>query len=287
MIKNLYRLLDCGEKQKLEYFGGYLLKRPCPQALWAKGDLELWDLDTIDAEFISASEEGKGYWRDVKNNIRGERVCRNLPKSWTVTTPDYLQWNIQPNDFGNVGVFTEHWTYAESLINFFGKEAKILNLFTYSGSNCVILAKHGLQITAVDSSRTAMDTYTANMSLNKIDRKGQKLVLEDCYSFIARETRRGNRYDAVMVDAPSYGRGTKGEIFNIENDLVKLVETCRDLMTPKGKLVLTLHSPRFTPSGLKMLIQTIFPSKKVDAAEIIQKCESGRELPSGFLVKVG
>jgi len=281
-----YRLLDCGEKQKLEYFGNKLLVRPCPQALWSKGKPELWDLDVIDSEFVRTTEE-KGYWKDVRGNIKGEKTNRNLPKSWTTSTANYLQWNIQPNEFGNLGVFTEHWTYAEGLVNFFGKTAKVLNLFTYSGSNCVILAKNGIQITAVDSSRTAMDTYAANLSLNKVDRAGQKLVLEDCYKFIARETRRGSKYDGVMIDAPSYGRGTKGEIFKIEDDLVRIVETCKELMTPGGKLVLTLHSPRFTPSGLRTLIQTMFENKKVEASEIVQKCESGRELPSGFLVKVG
>jgi 23S rRNA (cytosine1962-C5)-methyltransferase len=90
-----------------------------------------------------------------------------------------------------------------------------------------------------------------------------------------------------MMDAPSYGRGTKGEVFKIEDDLVKLLHTCKNILTPKGKMVVTLHSPRFTPVLLEILCEQIFPGKKVECQEIVLKCESGVRLPSGFLVKIG
>jgi 23S rRNA (cytosine1962-C5)-methyltransferase len=234
-------------------------------------------------------------------------------------------WQVEPNDLGNVGVFFEHWEYAPDLVEFFGKKQdennldaqnlkedlgvenwdenqlnsekttvsnnqaptiKILNLFTYSGSNCVSLVKAGLGITAVDSSKTAMDLYNKNLDNNKLKRDGQRMILEDVDKFVEREIRRNAEYDGIMIDAPSYGRGRKGELFKIEENLVRLLKSCQKILKPSGKLVLTLHSPRFTPKILEILVGQIFVDKKVECSEILQKCQSGAPLPSGFLVKV-
>ncbi len=269
-----YRLLDCGDKEKLEMFGQFKLVRPCPQALWPKTRPEMWN--NIDSVFIRTSEE-KGYWN--KHN-------KNMPDSWQISSANELVWQIEPNQFGNVGVFTEHWLYADSLVDFFQSKGKILNLFTYSGSNCLILAKNGFSITVVDSSRQALNTYNQNLQNNGISLKGQRFILEDVFKFVRREVRRGNQYDGIMVDAPSYGRGTKGEIFKIEDDLAELILTCFKLLTPEGKMILTLHSPRFTPKILEILINQLFKEKTVEVSEIVPVCESGVGLPSGFLVKV-
>ncbi len=269
-----YRLLDCGDKEKLEMFGQFKLVRPCPQALWPKNKPEMWS--NVDSVFIRTSEE-KGYWN--KHN-------HNIPDNWQITSANGLIWQIELNQFGNVGVFTEHWLYADNLVNFFQPKGKILNLFTYSGSNCVILAKNGFSITVVDSSRQALSTYNQNLQNNKISLKGQRFILEDVFKFIRREVRRNSQYDGIMVDAPSYGRGTKGEIFKIEDDLVELILTCFKLLTPKGKMILTLHSPRFTPKILEILVSQLCKGKTVEVSEIVPICESGVGLPSGFLVKV-
>jgi 23S rRNA (cytosine1962-C5)-methyltransferase len=268
-----YRLLDCGDYKKVEILGDYKVIRPCPQACWEPFDKNLWK--NADAEFLRTGEEKGEY------NIIGKK----LPKSWEMESLNGLKWSIEPNEFGNIGVFTEHWIYADSLVEFFeGK--KILNLFTYSGSSCVNLVKAGFKVTAVDSSKVALGSYTRNMELNDLSRDGQRLILEDCYKFIAREERRDAKYDAIMCDAPSYGRGTKGEVFKIEDDIRKILETCKTLLTPEGRMVLTLHSPRFTPKILEIMVGQIFDEKNVVCEEILNKCESGVNLPSGFLIKI-
>jgi 23S rRNA (cytosine1962-C5)-methyltransferase len=268
-----YRLLDCGDYKKVEQLGDYKFVRPCPQACWKPFDESLWQKP--DMEFLRTGEEKGTY------NTLGKKV----PAKWSLENSEGIKWDIEPNEYGNIGVFTEHWVYCKDLPNFFtGK--KVLNLFTYSGSSCVNLVKAGFQVTAVDSSKVALTNYTRNLELNNLSREGQRIILEDCYKFIAREERRDAQYDGIMVDAPSYGRGTKGEVFKIEEDLRKILESCKNLLKPNGQMVVTLHSPRFTPTILEILVGQIFPEKNVACEEILNPCESGVKLPSGFLVKI-
>ena len=248
--------------------------------MWEPTDPTLWD--KVDAEFMQSSGE-KGFWKNVKHpNNSGS----GLPREFELENQHGLKWSIEPNEYGNIGIFAEHWIYAPELVDFFKKDAKVLNLFTYSGSSCVDLAKSGCKITAVDSSHSAMDRYVKNLQLNNVSTDGQRLILEDAFKFIAREARRGQKYDALMIDAPSYGRGTKGEVFKIEEDLVDLLKTCFELLEPDGKMVITLHSPRFTPKILEIMLHSLF-KKEVSCVEIVQQCVSGGQLPSGFLVKIG
>jgi 23S rRNA (cytosine1962-C5)-methyltransferase len=268
-----YELLDCGDYKKVEMLGEYKYIRPCPQACWEPFDKSLWA--NPDVEFFRTGEERGEYM------ITGKRP----PEKWTIENNHGIKWEITPNEFGNIGVFTEHWCYAYDLGSFFeGK--KVLNLFTYSGSNCVNLVKEGFSVTAVDSSKVALGNYTTNLESNGLSRDGQRLILEDCYKFIAREVRREAKYDAIMVDAPSYGRGTKGELFKIEDNLREILLTCKEILSDNGKMVITLHSPRFTPSILETLISQIFEGRNVSCEEILNPCTSGVKLPSGFLVKV-
>lgn len=339
-----YHFLDSGGGRKLEKFGDLTLIRPCPQAMWNPLNPKSWE--KFDAEFVRTTEE-KGDWQ---TNPSGPNKLYTLPKNWLINSKNGLVWTIEPNDFGNLGVFCEHWEYVESLVNFFNKNTnkldnsdtktenisnlsidsgqlleqpidsqqnfdetsnltttentktnssdfnnqnnqnnqfKILNLFTYSGSSCVWLIKQGFCVTAVDSSRSAMDLYNLNLDNNKLSRDGQRMILEDVDKFVDREIRREAQYDGIMIDAPSYGRGRKGELFKIEEHLVNLLKKTKNLLKRDGKLVLTLHSPRFTPAILSILVGQIFEGKKVETCEIMLKCQNGIDLPSGFLVKIG
>jgi 23S rRNA (cytosine1962-C5)-methyltransferase len=272
VYNNSYQLLDCGDYKKVEMLGNYKFIRPCPQACWEPFDKSLWT--NPDVEFERLSEEKGVYKYHTK-----------VPEEWVMQNEYGLDWEITPNEFGNIGVFTEHWCYAYDLPKFFSGK-KILNLFTYSGSNCVNLVKDDFSITAVDSSKVALSTYTRNMELNNLSRDGQRLILEDCLKFIQREERRGALYDGIMMDAPSYGRGTKGELFKIEDHLKTMLEVCKQILAPKGKMIVTLHSPRFTPAILQILVNQIFEDKTVECTEILNPCKSGVNLPSGFLVKI-
>ena len=274
-----YRLLDCGNGQKLEDFGGWKIVRPAPQAMWDKYSPDLWK--EIDSEFLRTEGE-KGMWK-AKSKKAGTPT--GLPEEWEIINDDGVTFSIVPNQFGNLGVFTEHWSYVNELAEEFDRRSPILNLFTYSGSSCIGLAKRGFKIVAVDSSKSAMNLYTTNLDQNGVNRGGHKLVLEDCYKFVEREGRRGSKYQSIMLDPPSYGRGTKGEVFAIEEHLAKLVKSCLAILAPDGELILTTHSPRFTPENLRIFIQSLMPSRKVTVREILNKCESGVSLPSGMIVK--
>jgi 23S rRNA (cytosine1962-C5)-methyltransferase len=283
-----YRLLDCGNQKKVEMLGDYKVIRPCPQALWdIDPELEEKYWKDADAEF-SLVEGEKGRWKNLKldPDVKRNKQGIGLPMEFEIESNDGIKWIIEPNDYGNIGVFTEHWIYGPELHKDFLPNCKVLNLFTYSGSNCVSLAKQGYQITAVDSSKASMDRYVENLENNGIDNKGQRFILEDVYKFVSRETRRESKYPAIMIDAPSYGRGTKGEVFKIEDDLVKLLKTSYQLLPKNGTMIVTLHSPRFTPAILQTMMSKLFVGRTVTSEEIIQKCESGTNLPSGFLVKI-
>lgn len=274
-----YRLLDCGDGKKLEDFGGFITIRPAPQAIWHPFKPELWS--QVDSEFVRTAGE-KGEWQARSKKAK---TATGLPEEWEVANEEGVIFEISPNFYGNLGVFTEHWSYVPDLAKEFDKTKPILNLFTYSGSNCVGLAKKGFKITAVDSSKSSMNFYTTNLTRNGIDRNGHKLVLEDCLKFVEREVRRGSKYASIMMDPPSYGRGTKGEVFAIEENLTKLVKACLSVLEPNGKLVLTSHSPRFTPENLRIFIESLMPGYQVTVKEILNKCESGVSLPSGMIVK--
>lgn len=270
----IYKLLDCGNGQKLELIGAYKGIRPCPQAIWQPRDPELWSTG-VNFEF-SREHNSKGEWIEYTE----------LPSDieWDITSEDGLKWTVDRNAFGNIGFFTEHWTYTHELLELFDPQEPVLNLFSYTGSSCLRLAQSGYKITVVDSSKNAITAYNRNLEINSISRDGQRLILEDCFKFIEREVRRSHTYGSLIVDAPSYGRGTKGEVFDIEKDLTSLLQTCAALLKPDGKMVLTLHSPRYTPLSLKLVCEDIFPNKKITSREIVQDCISGSQLPSGFLV---
>ncbi len=272
-----YKLLDSGNSKKVEIYGDYKLIRPCPQAIWKPFRPELWE--DADKEFIRAKGD-KGTWKNLSD-------VREIPVDWVITSENKLKWHIELNDFGNVGVFTEHWTYAPDLLNFFDSEYQVLSLFSYSGSNCVELAKNGYKITVVDSSKNAISLYNKNLEINSIPREGQRLIFEDAVKFCEREVRRKNQYKSIIVDAPSYGRGTKGEIFDIENGLLQILQLTKQLLTNDGRFILTMHSPRYTPAGLAILITQMFPDKPLEISEILNPCESGIDLPSGYLIKLG
>jgi 23S rRNA (cytosine1962-C5)-methyltransferase len=285
---SVYRLLDCGSQKKVEMLGDYKVIRPCPQALWDIDEdsmVKYWQ--NVDAEFaLVEGEKGKWKNRNLNPDEKRNKQGIGIPMEFEIESSDGVKWIIEPNEYGNIGVFTEHWLYGPALANQFQPKCKVLNLFTYSGSSCVSLAKDGYHITAVDSSKASMDRYTSNLDLNEVNRQGQRFILEDVYKFVAREARREAKYQAIMLDAPSYGRGTKGEVFKIEEDLVKLLRTVYQLLSKNGMMVVTLHSPRFTPALLQILISKLFPERTVIAEELIQKCESGVGLPSGFLVTI-
>jgi 23S rRNA (cytosine1962-C5)-methyltransferase len=281
-----YKLLDSGNQRKLEQVGDYVIIRPAPQAIWEPFTPEIWK--NADSEFVKEKGE-KGMWKGLKNpeGVKRNKLGAGIDDSWNVVSPNGLKYFIEPNDFGNIGIFPEHWIYSNDLPKLLPARAKVLNVFTYTGSNALDLVKAGCDVTVVDSAKTAMNTYTHNLDANKLSRKGQRLILEDANKFLEREIRRGSTYDCVMVDAPSYGRGTKNEVFDIEFHLIKLMQAAKKLTTSDGTIIITLHSPRFTLAALKQTVEQMFKGRKeINIQELNLKAENGSYLTSGMLIQV-
>jgi 23S rRNA (cytosine1962-C5)-methyltransferase len=263
----MYQLIDCGDQVKIERFGDYVLKRPCPQALW-----KLQTKHKVNAEF-----------RLIKGD-RGEWVGE-VPQSWKFKHND-LTWKIDLNNYGNIGIFPEHWEYTEKLLKFFAGKEKVLSVFSYSGSSTVPLVQAGHQVTVVDSSKNAMTLYANNLEMNNLSRNGQRLMLDDAITFMEREERRKVTYDALIIDSPSYGRGIqKNQIFNIEENFIHLLYMTKKLRAPKSKALITLHSPRYTPLLLQQLAQEVMGTR-VTVEETFIESFTERMLPSGYAIWV-
>jgi 23S rRNA (cytosine1962-C5)-methyltransferase len=280
-----YQLLDSGAGRKLEQVGDYVIIRPCPQALWEPFAPELWE--SAQSEFVKEKGE-RGVWRarNLPEGVKKKQVGSGIPDSWVIVSPTDVRYHIEPNDFGNIGVFPEHWLYSADISSLLPRKAQVLNVFTYTGSNALDLVKEFHEVTVVDSAKTAMNTYTHNLDANRYNRKGQRLVLEDASKFLDREIRRGKQYDCVMIDAPSYGRGTKNEIFDLEKKLLQLFESASKLCKNSGHVIFTLHSPRYTHAGLNQTLTQIFPNRELSIQELLLPAKSGSYLPSGTLIQI-
>lgn len=264
---NSYQILDSGNGRKLEKIGDYTIIRPSTQAFWNTQNSSAWN--TYDSEFNRRSDS-KGSWTG------------KLPTKWQIDHHG-VKWNIVPNEFGNIGVFFEHMEYTSDLLQNFNKNDLILNLFAYSGSSVMPLLKEGYKVVAVDSSKQSMALYTANLELNKISRDGQKLILEDGNKFLKREARRENKYKSIILDPPTFGKGTKGEVFSIENDLLEMLLDIKNVTDRQATIVMTLHSPKFTQIVLENLLASTFLKAEIKVRELFIKVGSGLSLPSGYL----
>lgn len=267
-----YKLLDAGNYKKLEQFGEFTIVRPCLQAFWDVGSPRVWK--NADAEYSKQENAWKIYQKE-------------LPKSWLIKSLDGIIWQIQPNSSGNLGVFTEHWEYNQKLLSFFSKKETILNLFSYTGSNCLPLAKAGYEITVVDSSKSAITGFVKNLELNGIDKQGKRLILEDVIKFMKKEVRRNKQYGSIILDPPSFGKGTKNEVFSLEKNFLELLDLTIKLLKEDSKVVITLHSTDFNLKKFKEILNFKFKDSPIKIEKIQQKTESGLVLPGGFLAFIG
>ena len=217
-----YKILATANGMKKENWNGVVLLRPDPQVIWQGADLDTSDVNAV----YRRSDRGGGYW-DVK---------KQFPPEWVIAYKD-LRFKVKPMGFKHTGLFPEqavNWDAMRSLIENAKKrdperEIKILNLFAYTGGASVACAKSGALVTHVDAARGMVERAGENARLSGIE-GGIRYIVDDCMKFVAREQRRGNRYDAVIMDPPSYGRGPNGEMWKIEDNLYKIVEICTKLL---------------------------------------------------------
>ncbi len=236
-----YALLDSGDGEKLERFGRYRIVRPEAQALWSRRRPAA-EWEAADARFVGiGDEEADGRWR----------YRQPLGETWPITY-NGITFLGRFTNFRHVGVFPEqaaHWEWTKGLIDTatvrLGRPLKILNLFAYTGIASLIAARAGAEVTHIDASKKAIAWARENQALSELGDLKVRWICEDATKFVAREARRGNRYDAVILDPPKFGRGPKGEIWDLFDGLKPLMQGCRVLLSPEAAfLILTTYSIR-------------------------------------------
>ena len=217
-----YELLDSGSKKKFERFGSHQLIRFEKEAIWKQTFLSnVWE--TADAEFILSKGERFGSWK----------FFNEKPRSWSIKIDDFnIMLNISKSH--HIGVFPEqleNWRWIEKKITAFGKRANILNLFGYTGVATLYAARAGAAVTHIDASRKALEIGKNSLRASDLGEKPVRWLVDDAVKFIAREIRRGHKYDGIIMDPPKFGRGPNGEIWEFENAILDLFRSCGELLS--------------------------------------------------------
>ena len=269
-----YEVIDTGDGEKLERWKNIVLRRPDPQAIWPKQQPELWE--SADA-WYHRSARGGGEWEFRKK----------LPEKWTVNYRD-LKFYVRPTGFKHTGLFPEqavNWDWMAGLIKNAGRPVKVLNLFGYTGGATIACARAGAHVTHVDAAKGMVQWAGENRELSKVDETSTRWIIEDAGKFVAREIRRGNKYDGILMDPPSYGRGPGGEVWKLENELYGLVSACAQVLSDNALFMLiNSYTTGLQPAVLNnMLTMTVqkFRGGSVTADEIVLPVTAGGVLPCG------
>ena len=218
-----YELIDASCGEKYERWGNIYLLRPDPQVVWDNGNLREKYHGKIDAVY-HRSNKGGGHWENL----------RNVPAAWTINYKN-LTFNIKQMGFKHTGLFPEqavNWDYMINKIKKSGrKNIKVLNLFAYTGGATVACASAGASVCHVDSSKGMTTWAKENIESSGLQNIPVRFIVDDVVKFVNREIRRGNKYDAIIMDPPSYGRGAKGEVWQFENNIYDLVELCTNVLS--------------------------------------------------------
>lgn len=274
-----YRLIDSGRFQKLEQIGHYRLIRPASGAVWQPA-LPESEWSQADATF-ERHKGGDGVW---KFRTKSEDAA------WLVQS-GAVAMQLRCTDFGHLGVFAEqqaNWRrltqLAEVQRQILGRRPRILNLFAYTGGSTLAAAQGGAEVVHVDASKTSVAWARENASVSGLDGHPIRWIVEDVRKFVAREERRNSLYEGVILDPPSFGRGSKGQIWKIETDMTELLQQIKPLLNEELSFVnLSSHSQGYTPIALKNLLIHILGQTDGNcfAEEMIVPSECGRSLPSG------
>jgi len=270
-----YELLDSSSGEKLERWGNIILIRPDPQIIWkTEKKHPLWY--DAHARYIR-SNSGGGHWERYKN----------VPDVWSVKY-DNLTFNLKPMGFKHTGLFPEqavNWTLMSNLIKG-KKDVKVLNLFGYTGAATLACAAAGAQVTHVDASKGMVLWAKDNAVASGLADKPIRWLVDDCIKFVRREIRRGNKYDGIVMDPPSYGRGPNGEVWKLEEQIFELLQLCDELLSDKPLFfLLNSYTTGLSPCVMKYLVTTVISSKRggvVECDEIgLPVTSTGLALPCG------
>ena len=260
-----YECLDAGNGEKLERWGDVILRRPEPQAMWEIGFDKTWD--KVDG-FYHRSNKGGGYW-EFKNK---------LPEFWTVNYND-LTFKVTPTNFKHTGLFPEqatNWDFMMGKIRKAvadGRKVKVLNLFAYTGAATMACSKAGASVVHVDASKGMTMWAKENRDLCGLTDHDIRFIVDDCLKFVLREYRRGHKYDGIVMDPPSYGRGPNKEVWKFEKNMAVLLDACLKILSDKPLFLLinsytTGISNIVLSNMLKTMMLPLYPNGKVTSGEI-------------------
>ena len=274
LAEDQYQLLDFGNGRKLERFGSRVIDRPCPPA----AGREAWQPSTwpqCNARY-DRTDGTSGRWTPADWS----------PDDWMIHY-EKLLFRLKPTPFGHVGIFPEqarHWSWIGNHIARAANRPKVLNLFGYTGGSTLAAAAAGADVVHVDSAKNMVTRARENAERSGLAPTAIRWMVEDAPKFVSRELKRGNTYDAVILDPPSYGHGPKGEVWKLEQDLLILLEMCGRLTRDRLALVLlTCHSPGFGPERLNNLLAEAIPDagRGTDYGEMRLESAAGPRLVCG------
>jgi 23S rRNA (cytosine1962-C5)-methyltransferase len=271
--RDQYELLDFGRGRKLERFGQWMIDRPSPTAEHADRTNSNW------RNVAASYDRMRGIWKPNGG----------VPESWRIQH-ESLTFELRPTPVGHLGVFpeqAENWDWIAKQVAQSRQPLKILNLFAYTGGSTLSAAAGRAEVVHIDSAKNTVAWARRNAELSGLAEAKIRWIVEDAVKFVDRELRRGNQYNAVILDPPSYGHGPKRESWQIARDLPQLLETCAQLTkTDRAFILLTCHSPEFGPAEVEaILADTFFGSCQAGAVArpLTIRCSDGRDLPSGVV----
>ncbi len=273
-----YELIDSGEGEKLERFGQVRIRRPDPQAVWKKSaDIREWN--DVDASFEREAE--KGSWKTKPHT----------PAEWQVPF-DTITLGVKLSPFKHTGIFPEqyqNWKWITERVRKSNKNIHVLNLFGYTGGASIAAALAGAKVTHVDGSKGTVTWAKKNAELSKTASDSIRFIVDDVRAYVKREIKRGVKYDAIIMDPPNFGRGAKGEIWKIEEDLLTLLNSCKELLSPDPQFILINgYASGYSALGYGNLLQDMMKGHKggVEVGEVVL-VESGahRILPAGIFAR--
>ena len=270
-----FEVLDTGDGEKLERWGGVILRRPDPQTIWPKADPALWK--QAQAHY-HRSERGGGEWE----------FFTRLPERWTISHQG-LKFYVRPTGFKHTGLFPEqaaNWVWMAEKIRESGRrDVKVLNLFGYTGGATLACAQAGATVTHVDAAKGMVQWAKENRELSQLPETSCRWIVEDALRFVQREIRRGNHYDGILMDPPSYGRGPSGEVWKLENELYGLIDTCAQALSDAPLFYLiNSYTPGFQASVLSNMLEKCVAPRfggQVDSEELCLPVTTGGVLPCG------
>lgn len=272
-----FSVIECSNGMKKERWGSYILSRPDPQVLWnQKNDMIHTDADAV----YKRSSSGGGAW-DFR---------KQLPESWVINYKS-LQFIVRPTDFKHTGLFPEqavNWDKTMIAIQKAKYDVNVLNLFGYTGAASIAAASAGAKVTHVDAARGMVEWCKDNARLNHIPKDGIRYIVDDCLKFVQREQKRGKKYDAIMMDPPSYGRGKDGETWKFEKHFMELVEASASILSDKPLFFLVnSYTTAISPIVLGNILKTVFPKGNYEYGELALPIEKQPELllPCGITAR--